>query len=114
MIRRPPGSTLSSSSAASDVYKRQVQYGIPLLLDILPSDPSTTPSECTLSSGTALSVIMDVMFNPGTHYDPTTTPQQQQPISTFMTSVFTLRNYIFHRLPATIPWGALVSGSQQL
>src|SRR5665648_960133 len=26
MIRRPPRSTLSSSSAASDVYKRQVQY----------------------------------------------------------------------------------------
>eukprot|EP00658_Telonema_sp_P-2_P046058 TRINITY_DN34143_c0_g1_i1.p1 TRINITY_DN34143_c0_g1~~TRINITY_DN34143_c0_g1_i1.p1 ORF type:complete len:113 (+),score=45.94 TRINITY_DN34143_c0_g1_i1:86-424(+) len=27
MIRRPPRSTLSSSSAASDVYKRQVDYG---------------------------------------------------------------------------------------
>eukprot|EP00656_Telonema_subtile_P053740 TRINITY_DN7851_c0_g1_i4.p1 TRINITY_DN7851_c0_g1~~TRINITY_DN7851_c0_g1_i4.p1 ORF type:complete len:158 (-),score=44.96 TRINITY_DN7851_c0_g1_i4:27-500(-) len=27
MIRRPPRSTLSSSSAASDVYKRQVQFG---------------------------------------------------------------------------------------
>eukprot|EP00658_Telonema_sp_P-2_P034000 TRINITY_DN24860_c0_g1_i1.p1 TRINITY_DN24860_c0_g1~~TRINITY_DN24860_c0_g1_i1.p1 ORF type:complete len:335 (-),score=53.86 TRINITY_DN24860_c0_g1_i1:180-1184(-) len=27
MIRRPPRSTLSSSSAASDVYKRQVQHG---------------------------------------------------------------------------------------
>src|SRR5664279_3040658 len=26
MIRRPPSSTLSSSSAASDVYKRQTQY----------------------------------------------------------------------------------------
>ena len=26
MIRRPPRSTLSSSSAASDVYKRQVVY----------------------------------------------------------------------------------------
>src|SRR5664280_3824410 len=26
MIRRPPRSTLSSSSAASDVYKRQVSY----------------------------------------------------------------------------------------
>src|SRR5664280_3825643 len=26
MIRRPPRSTLSSSSAASDVYKRQVGY----------------------------------------------------------------------------------------
>eukprot|EP00658_Telonema_sp_P-2_P080900 TRINITY_DN8149_c0_g1_i12.p1 TRINITY_DN8149_c0_g1~~TRINITY_DN8149_c0_g1_i12.p1 ORF type:complete len:322 (-),score=56.79 TRINITY_DN8149_c0_g1_i12:211-1176(-) len=28
MIRRPPRSTLSSSSAASDVYKRQVQRGV--------------------------------------------------------------------------------------
>eukprot|EP00658_Telonema_sp_P-2_P025168 TRINITY_DN20133_c0_g1_i2.p1 TRINITY_DN20133_c0_g1~~TRINITY_DN20133_c0_g1_i2.p1 ORF type:complete len:120 (-),score=30.95 TRINITY_DN20133_c0_g1_i2:230-589(-) len=27
MIRRPPRSTLSSSSAASDVYKRQVEEG---------------------------------------------------------------------------------------
>ena len=27
MIRRPPRSTLSSSSAASDVYKRQEKYG---------------------------------------------------------------------------------------
>ena len=26
MIRRPPRSTLSSSSAASDVYKRQIEY----------------------------------------------------------------------------------------
>src|SRR5665648_920419 len=26
MIRRPPRSTLSSSSAASDVYKRQIQH----------------------------------------------------------------------------------------
>eukprot|EP00658_Telonema_sp_P-2_P046550 TRINITY_DN3477_c0_g1_i1.p2 TRINITY_DN3477_c0_g1~~TRINITY_DN3477_c0_g1_i1.p2 ORF type:complete len:104 (+),score=16.91 TRINITY_DN3477_c0_g1_i1:66-377(+) len=29
MIRRPPRSTLSSSSAASDVYKRQVSVGEP-------------------------------------------------------------------------------------
>src|SRR5664280_3849335 len=28
MIRRPPRSTLSSSSAASDVYKRQAQWRI--------------------------------------------------------------------------------------
>src|SRR5664280_2378984 len=28
MIRRPPRSTLSSSSAASDVYKRQVLYRV--------------------------------------------------------------------------------------
>src|SRR5450756_347057 len=28
MIRRPPRSTQSRSSAASDVYKRQAQYGL--------------------------------------------------------------------------------------
>eukprot|EP00656_Telonema_subtile_P002775 TRINITY_DN11269_c0_g1_i4.p1 TRINITY_DN11269_c0_g1~~TRINITY_DN11269_c0_g1_i4.p1 ORF type:complete len:160 (-),score=38.24 TRINITY_DN11269_c0_g1_i4:162-641(-) len=28
MIRRPPRSTLSSSSAASDVYKRQIKLGV--------------------------------------------------------------------------------------
>ena len=32
MIRRPPRSTLSSSSAASDVYKRQMMYGLLMLL----------------------------------------------------------------------------------
>ena len=31
MIRRPPRSTQSRSSAASDVYKRQVDVGVPLL-----------------------------------------------------------------------------------
>src|SRR5664279_4899386 len=31
MIRRPPRSTLSSSSAASDVYKRQVGWWRPIL-----------------------------------------------------------------------------------
>eukprot|EP00656_Telonema_subtile_P052525 TRINITY_DN7353_c0_g1_i2.p1 TRINITY_DN7353_c0_g1~~TRINITY_DN7353_c0_g1_i2.p1 ORF type:complete len:331 (+),score=57.34 TRINITY_DN7353_c0_g1_i2:65-1057(+) len=35
MIRRPPRSTLSSSSAASDVYKRQVLY----LTEMLPGAP---------------------------------------------------------------------------
>eukprot|EP00658_Telonema_sp_P-2_P003295 TRINITY_DN11215_c0_g1_i4.p1 TRINITY_DN11215_c0_g1~~TRINITY_DN11215_c0_g1_i4.p1 ORF type:complete len:146 (+),score=27.56 TRINITY_DN11215_c0_g1_i4:78-515(+) len=33
MIRRPPRSTLSSSSAASDVYKRQVQEEVGVELD---------------------------------------------------------------------------------
>src|SRR5674536_51523 len=35
MIRRPPRSTLSSSSAASDVYKRQVQEQIDSLREVL-------------------------------------------------------------------------------
>src|SRR5665648_1056579 len=33
MIRRPPRSTLSSSSAASDVYKRQVLYYAPMIFE---------------------------------------------------------------------------------
>src|SRR5665648_1174841 len=32
MIRRPPRSTLSSSSAASDVYKRQIVHQVRLFL----------------------------------------------------------------------------------
>eukprot|EP00658_Telonema_sp_P-2_P002023 TRINITY_DN10763_c0_g1_i2.p1 TRINITY_DN10763_c0_g1~~TRINITY_DN10763_c0_g1_i2.p1 ORF type:complete len:587 (+),score=119.17 TRINITY_DN10763_c0_g1_i2:131-1891(+) len=40
MIRRPPRSTLSSSSAASDVYKRQVSM-FPIMFDCWASWPST-------------------------------------------------------------------------
>src|SRR5674536_189842 len=42
MIRRPPRSTLSSSSAASDVYKRQTSYGDDMHLEkvfIHPEEP---------------------------------------------------------------------------
>src|SRR5665648_1290774 len=35
MIRRPPRSTLSSSSAASDVYKRQILNGITIRLSLM-------------------------------------------------------------------------------
>src|SRR5665648_294543 len=35
MIRRPPRSTLSSSSAASDVYKRQIHIVLTQNLDLL-------------------------------------------------------------------------------
>src|SRR5664280_3618215 len=39
MIRRPPRSTLSSSSAASDVYKRQLVSAAALAaLDVVPSE----------------------------------------------------------------------------
>eukprot|EP00656_Telonema_subtile_P052645 TRINITY_DN7393_c0_g1_i1.p2 TRINITY_DN7393_c0_g1~~TRINITY_DN7393_c0_g1_i1.p2 ORF type:complete len:328 (+),score=91.14 TRINITY_DN7393_c0_g1_i1:83-1066(+) len=38
MIRRPPRSTLSSSSAASDVYKRQVPHTLKLGYDLLTAD----------------------------------------------------------------------------
>src|SRR5678810_455324 len=42
MIRRPPRSTLDRSSAASDVYKRQVYYGDGLRLDLLRSAGAET------------------------------------------------------------------------
>src|SRR5664280_3772272 len=43
MIRRPPRSTLSSSSAASDVYKRQLLTSTPHTLKLL--EPDQPPSE---------------------------------------------------------------------
>ena len=33
MIRRPPRSTLDRSSAASDVYKRQIKIPMPVVLE---------------------------------------------------------------------------------
>src|SRR5664279_1172289 len=47
MIRRPPRSTLSSSSAASDVYKRQTQYQClrpPIARPVAPRMASTAPT----------------------------------------------------------------------
>eukprot|EP00658_Telonema_sp_P-2_P060158 TRINITY_DN49156_c0_g1_i1.p1 TRINITY_DN49156_c0_g1~~TRINITY_DN49156_c0_g1_i1.p1 ORF type:complete len:102 (-),score=11.43 TRINITY_DN49156_c0_g1_i1:291-596(-) len=46
MIRRPPRSTLSSSSAASDVYKRQL---LSLLNPLLPPPAPPLPIMTTLS-----------------------------------------------------------------
>src|SRR5665648_820161 len=43
MIRRPPRSTLSSSSAASDVYKRQLYQGV--VTDMLDRIATTTGIE---------------------------------------------------------------------
>src|SRR5664279_4304332 len=50
MIRRPPRSTLSSSSAASDVYKRQVQQG-QALLDKLTKDGTATTGQIVWING---------------------------------------------------------------
>ena len=47
MIRRPPRSTLSSSSAASDVYKRQGSL-CPVHLSTTPSISGSTPSQVCL------------------------------------------------------------------
>src|SRR5665811_2613427 len=44
MIRRPPRSTRVRSSAASDVYKRQVQEGLPAADN---AEPEATESEST-------------------------------------------------------------------
>eukprot|EP00656_Telonema_subtile_P017600 TRINITY_DN19461_c0_g1_i1.p1 TRINITY_DN19461_c0_g1~~TRINITY_DN19461_c0_g1_i1.p1 ORF type:complete len:108 (-),score=20.92 TRINITY_DN19461_c0_g1_i1:36-359(-) len=53
MIRRPPRSTLSSSSAASDVYKRQVLYSPIHPHELLESQGSTTLT-MTKSSSVAM------------------------------------------------------------
>src|SRR5665648_1281324 len=50
MIRRPPRSTLSSSSAASDVYKRQAVFGVPVVLYLVVRFGSEGLSE-VLSTG---------------------------------------------------------------
>src|SRR5450756_1220374 len=42
MIRRPPRSTQSRSSAASDVYKRQHEYELPVILDVKRGDIAST------------------------------------------------------------------------
>src|SRR5674536_256160 len=50
MIRRPPRSTLSSSSAASDVYKRQDVYGhsVPDLLGLAEDEGPTALEDVNL------------------------------------------------------------------
>eukprot|EP00658_Telonema_sp_P-2_P056292 TRINITY_DN4475_c0_g1_i3.p2 TRINITY_DN4475_c0_g1~~TRINITY_DN4475_c0_g1_i3.p2 ORF type:complete len:128 (+),score=16.47 TRINITY_DN4475_c0_g1_i3:87-470(+) len=56
MIRRPPRSTLSSSSAASDVYKRQVSTqstGVPDSTNLNP----TVPTDCFHHTELALRTI---------------------------------------------------------
>eukprot|EP00828_Plagiopyla_frontata_P045045 TRINITY_DN757_c0_g1_i1.p3 TRINITY_DN757_c0_g1~~TRINITY_DN757_c0_g1_i1.p3 ORF type:complete len:138 (-),score=35.70 TRINITY_DN757_c0_g1_i1:528-941(-) len=53
-MRRPPRSTLSSSSAASDVYKRQV-HGLLLYLNISFCIPTTFSPFNTTISGKAFS-----------------------------------------------------------
>src|SRR5664279_5850193 len=49
MIRRPPRSTLSSSSAASDVYKRQVFTGADRRSRIMPLEETSQPLEMLVS-----------------------------------------------------------------
>src|SRR5664280_2821435 len=52
MIRRPPRSTLSSSSAASDVYKRQIPefgFGNSVLVNIPQLFPLSGEKACTMA-----------------------------------------------------------------
>src|SRR5664279_1644182 len=79
MIRRPPRSTLSSSSAASDVYKRQVSKPITLALASTaggqfafnitgPTNATIVVTTCTnLTSPVWIPVATNVLSN-GTNY----------------------------------------------
>eukprot|EP00658_Telonema_sp_P-2_P003875 TRINITY_DN11447_c0_g1_i1.p1 TRINITY_DN11447_c0_g1~~TRINITY_DN11447_c0_g1_i1.p1 ORF type:complete len:132 (+),score=30.19 TRINITY_DN11447_c0_g1_i1:92-487(+) len=58
MIRRPPRSTLSSSSAASDVYKRQIQNSVASLQE---GHCHTGSLTCTESDRTGLKLIQDTL-----------------------------------------------------
>src|SRR5660397_292090 len=58
MIRRPPRSTPLYSSAASDVYKRQLQYMVDIL-NRLPSMKSYRGTEFDPDTHDALTVIRD-------------------------------------------------------
>src|SRR5664280_3747837 len=62
MIRRPPRSTLSSSSAASDVYKRQhYAKGTPS------SSLSQTPTGCKRTVSGTISLPCSGYFSPFPH-----------------------------------------------
>src|SRR5665811_822433 len=59
MIRRPPRSTRVRSSAASDVYKRQLYYGGFLDIDI--ADPTRRGQDLfTLSKGHAVAALASI------------------------------------------------------
>ena len=68
MIRRPPRSTLDRSSAASDVYKRQVQ-GVKIeelrqaLATFVPS-PAQTPGRLNMFQFRNFQVVVDYAHNP--------------------------------------------------
>eukprot|EP00658_Telonema_sp_P-2_P000576 TRINITY_DN10220_c0_g2_i3.p1 TRINITY_DN10220_c0_g2~~TRINITY_DN10220_c0_g2_i3.p1 ORF type:complete len:141 (+),score=20.32 TRINITY_DN10220_c0_g2_i3:139-561(+) len=73
MIRRPPRSTLSSSSAASDVYKRQVvdcARTSRVVWDRHPSKPAPGPEgqeEEVSYVGNYQFSLLDVMLSPSSH-----------------------------------------------
>src|SRR5664279_6649949 len=87
MIRRPPRSTLSSSSAASDVYKRQVTYTATVTINAPGAgtvtggtvaffdngSPITGCTAKTVTSGTATCVITAGTYNAATTHPITAT-----------------------------------------
>ena len=56
MIRRPPRSTLSSSSAASDVYKRQPMGRLGTAEEIAAMAVYLASDDATFTTGTTISV----------------------------------------------------------
>eukprot|EP00656_Telonema_subtile_P043366 TRINITY_DN4972_c0_g1_i2.p1 TRINITY_DN4972_c0_g1~~TRINITY_DN4972_c0_g1_i2.p1 ORF type:complete len:536 (+),score=146.51 TRINITY_DN4972_c0_g1_i2:75-1682(+) len=65
MIRRPPRSTLSSSSAASDVYKRQVEQLLPLVEEVgslSEQDQSSVDLQHTKLD--AVLYVLDLVYGP--------------------------------------------------
>ena len=79
---------------------RPVQFGIPLLLDILPhNDPATVPTESTLSSATALAVVVDCLFNTAPHHPGIVGHYHSCQLETAMSTLFTLDGFVFHKLP---------------
>src|SRR5664279_15078 len=58
MIRRPPRSTLSSSSAASDVYKRQEEFPFHALIATAPIVALGGNGACCLWGSAAKSVLV--------------------------------------------------------
>ena len=57
MIRRPPRSTQSRSSAASDVYKRQIEDGIDLLI-VAPNEASALTPVVSKAYRSGIPVIL--------------------------------------------------------
>src|SRR5664279_1714288 len=60
MIRRPPRSTLSSSSAASDVYKRQLEKGpTPVSARVSPTDRLHAEIDQVFATGDDLATALE-------------------------------------------------------
>eukprot|EP00828_Plagiopyla_frontata_P015445 TRINITY_DN20040_c0_g1_i1.p1 TRINITY_DN20040_c0_g1~~TRINITY_DN20040_c0_g1_i1.p1 ORF type:complete len:129 (+),score=25.00 TRINITY_DN20040_c0_g1_i1:2-388(+) len=81
MIRRPPRSTLSSSSAASDVYKRQVHgnSATPLPLPFIINQSSDNTQPISKEQNVEIESILSKIFNQNSNNKE---QQQQQQLQT--------------------------------